>query len=125
MSQGHTARPSKISPRVGDIAPEKQRTTKAATAAESRHMGRVAALGCCICRMIGHGPTPAVVHHIREGMGASQRAPNWLTVPLCEEHHVGPTGYHTLRSNAFERTYGVTELDLLADTLNLLYGGIK
>ena len=38
-------------------------------------------------------------------------------------HHTGPLGYHTLRAAAFERMYGATELDLLAQTLDELYGG--
>ena len=97
--------------------------TRAPTASESRHMGRVAALGCVVCRNLGFGETPAQVHHIREGVGAAQRAPNWLTIPLCPEHHTGQSGYHTLRAAAFERMYGATELDLLAQTLDELYGG--
>ena len=96
--------------------------TRAPTASESRHMGRVAALGCVVCRNLGFGETPAQVHHIREGVGAAQRAPNWLTIPLCPMHHTGPLGYHTLRAAAFERMYGTTELDLLAQTISDLYG---
>ena len=45
------------------------------------------------------------------------------TIPLCPMHHTGPLGYHTLRAAAFERMYGATELDLLAQTLDELYGG--
>ena len=33
------------------------------TIAERAHMGRVAELGCAVCRMLGYGPTPAEVHH--------------------------------------------------------------
>ena len=57
------------------------------TKAERVHMGRVAALGCYLCRHLGLGDTPAQVHHVREGQGMAQRASNWLTVPLCEKHH--------------------------------------
>ena len=98
---------------------------RAPSPAESRHMGRVAALGCVVCRNLGFGETPAQVHHIREGVGAAQRAPNWLTIPLCPMHHTGALGYHTLRAAAFERMYGATELDLLAQTLEELYGGSR
>ena len=51
---------------------------RAATAAEKRHMGRVAALGCILCDHLGLGATPAQVHHIREGQGMSQRANDYL-----------------------------------------------
>ena len=44
------------------------------TKAEKRHMGRVASLGCYLCRQLGYGETPAQVHHVREGQGMAQRA---------------------------------------------------
>jgi len=93
---------------------------RTATAAERTHMGRVAALGCILCDHLGLGATPAQVHHIREGQGMSQRASNFLTIPLCLEHHLGKTGLHGLGTNAFERTYGLSELDLLAMTIQRL-----
>lgn len=92
----------------------------AKTAAAKRHHGKVAALGCAICRLCGHGPTPALVHHIRDGQGASQRAHDFLVIPLCPEHHQGDTGIHGLGTREFERRYKVTELDLLGETLELL-----
>jgi Recombination enhancement, RecA-dependent nuclease len=88
------------------------------TAKERTHMGRVAALGCVICRLLGDGPTPAQVHHIRTGQGAAQRAGDYLTVPLCEMHHTGPTGIHGDRSAL--RLLRVTELDLLDITIGEL-----
>lgn len=48
------------------------------------------------------------------------RASDYLTVPLCPEHHQGATGIHGLGRRAFERTYRLTELDLLAMTLEVL-----
>lgn len=92
------------------------------SAAGERHMGRVAKLGCVICRHMGLGDSPPQVHHIREGQGAAQRADHWLTIPLCYEHHVGKTGIHGLGAKEFKRVYKTTELDLLADTLEQLYG---
>ena len=50
-----------------------RRSTHKATAAEQAYMDRVAALGCVVCRLQGLGPTPAQVHHIREGQGGAQR----------------------------------------------------
>lgn len=99
--------------------------TRAATAAEKRHMGRVAALGCILCDHLSLGATPAQVHHIREGQGMSQRASNFLTVPLCPGHHQGGTGLHGLGTNAFERAYGLSELDLLAMTIERLGGACR
>ena len=83
------------------------------TAAEKRHMNRVAELGCIICA------APAQVHHIREGMGMSQRASNWLIIPLCPEHHTGALSVHKT-AKQFANIYG-SELDLLAVTLGRLF----
>lgn len=85
------------------------------TKAEKRYMNRVADLGCVVCRMLGYGPTPAQLHHVREGQGMAQRAQNWLVVPLCPEHHQGKTGVHGDRSAM--RQLKVDELDLLSQTI--------
>lgn len=84
------------------------------TKAEKAHMGRVAELGCAICRMLNYGPTPAEVHHQRTGVGAGRRG-NGL-IPLCPEHHRGNTGLHGMGRKAFEREYGITELELVEQT---------
>lgn len=88
------------------------------TAAEKRHMSRVAALGCGLCRVIGYGETPAEIHHVREGQGMAQRAENWLVIPLCPNHHRGTHGIHGDRE-AFKRAR-VDEMDILAETVRLL-----
>lgn len=93
---------------------------KPATSAEKRYMGRVAALGCYLCRHLGYGPTPAQVHHVRTGQGMGQRAEHYLTVPLCGVHHdnSSPDGIHGQR-RAWKNA-GVSEIDALADTIKLL-----
>jgi hypothetical protein len=78
-------------------------------------MGRVAALGCILCRRLGYGDSAAEVHHVRAGHGAAQRASDWLTVPLCADCHRGPSGIHGDR--ALLRSARVTEMDLLAHTI--------
>jgi hypothetical protein len=80
------------------------------TAAEKRHMDRVAQLPCMVC-----GSAPVEIHHIREGQGMSQRASNWLTVPLCPSCHRGPNGIHGDKS--MMRIHKLEELDLLALTI--------
>jgi len=78
------------------------------TAKEKRHMGRVAALGCLICKQ------PANVHHIR-----TERIKNhFLTIPLCREHHQGDFSIH-MDKRQFENIYG-SELYLLAQTIEQL-----
>ena len=94
------------------------------SAAGARHMARVAALGCCVCRNLGYPDSPAQVHHIREGQGAGQRAADFLTIPLCPQHHLqGGEGiaFHA-GQRQFEALYG-SELDLLAQTIRELCDG--
>ena len=82
---------------------------------ERRHLDRVAALPCAVC-----GARPVEVHHLREGQGMAQRAPHWLSVPLCVEHHRGKTGIHGDRSAWKLRK--LDELSALAETLGRIYG---
>lgn len=91
-----------------------------ATKAERNYMGRVAELGCYLCQRLGYGPTPAQVHHVREGQGMAQRASNFLVVPLCDTHHANssPDGIHGQRK-AWKRA-GVDEMDGLAWTIERL-----
>ena len=81
--------------------------------AEKDHMGLVAALPCACC-----GAGGVQVHHLREGQGMSQRASNYLTVPLCPDCHTGPKGLHGDRSLLRIRKPG--EMDLLAKTISQL-----
>lgn len=85
-----------------------------------RHMGRVAGIGCILCQHLGYGQTPAEVHHVRDGQGAAQRASDMLTIPLCPEHHRGATGLHGLGVKGFYTRYRLSELDLLAMTIEAM-----
>ena len=88
--------------------------------ADKEHMNRVASIGCILCMHLDLGETPAQLHHIREGQGMSQRASNFLVVPLCPEHHQGNSGVHGLGERGFYTRYKLSELDLLAMTLEAL-----
>src|SRR5690349_2812474 len=53
--------------------------------AESDHMGKVAALGCIVCRNKGYPDTPAEIQHV---IDQKNRDRNHLRViPLCPIHH--------------------------------------
>ena len=87
--------------------------------AERDYMGRVARLGCVLCKQLGmRQTTRTTVHHIREGQGMAQRASDFLTVALCEECHQGPSGLHGDRS--LFRIAKWEELDALAATIEEL-----
>lgn len=84
-------------------------------------MDRVARLGCALCRRYGHHDTPAELHHPRTGTGAGRRASNLDVIPLCPHHHRSSNeALHAMGRKAFERHHGVTELELLEDTKQLL-----
>lgn len=59
------------------------------TKAEKQHMGKVAALGCVACYLMGESGTPAELHHPRSGQGRGQKAGNFDVIPLCPAHHRG------------------------------------
>lgn len=88
--------------------------------ASKRHLGRVASLPCCLC-----GNSPVEVHHIREGeaAGAGQRSSDWLAIPVCPSCHRGSKGIHGDKSML--RIRKMTEIDLVAETLEKIYGATK
>lgn len=90
------------------------------TKREKKHMDRVAQLGCVLCDHLDLGASPAHLHHVRDGQGAAQRASNFLVVPLCPAHHVGTEGLHGLGVRGFYTRYNLSELDLLAMTIERL-----
>lgn len=86
------------------------------TAAESRYLAAVAALGCAVCRRLGYGATPAIVHHQRTGTGA-MRASHFRTAPLCPPHHQhSGRGVHDMGREEFASLYGFTEVELVEET---------
>lgn len=93
------------------------------TRAAAAHLDRVAGLGCILCRDRLRGYVPAEIHHLREDQGAAQRGSDWLAVPLCPDHHRGANGLHGLGRRGFERMYKLSELDLLAMTMEALAEG--
>lgn len=92
------------------------------TAAERKHMSRVAELGCVVClRLHGpHDPGPVELHHPRSGAGMAQRSSHMGVLPLCRQHHQGKLGVHGLGTKGFPKHYGFTEADLLEDVRTLL-----
>jgi hypothetical protein len=83
------------------------------TKAEKQYMGKVADIGCILCKHLNLGETPAELHHPRTNTGAGRRASNMDLIPLCPEHHRGNSGLHGMGRKAFEKYYGITELQLM------------
>tara|TARA_S200000501_G_scaffold148709_1_gene140264 strand:- start:1464 stop:1796 length:333 start_codon:yes stop_codon:yes gene_type:complete len=69
---------------------------------------KMAETGCIACRDSGEKQTtPTEIHHLRQGMGMSQR--NVKCIPLCVDHHRGNKGYHGMGRRSFEARYGTEE----------------
>lgn len=77
------------------------------------HLNRVSSIGCILCKHLGLGDTPAEIHHVES---VRDELSDYAVVPLCPEHHRGPTGVHGLRRRGFEMRYKLTDVDLLAMT---------
>lgn len=84
------------------------------TKSESRHLDLVASLGCIVCKNLGHGYSPAEIHHLRSLGCAGKKASHYETIGLCPTHH--RTGGVGVALHAGQRTweaeYG-TESELL------------
>lgn len=94
---------------------------KPANKAEREHMRRVADLGCIACIKMGYHGTPAEIHHIRTGMGMSQRNSHYNVIPLCFNHHSAQGGPDAIHKNKtlFESKFG-SEQQLLEEVRELL-----
>ena len=84
---------------------------------EKEKYRKIAELGCSLCRHQGNAGTPAELHHIRKA-GKRSNAP---VIPLCPYHHRGSnTSIHGMGRKRFEREYGITEDELLEQTIELI-----
>jgi len=87
------------------------------TKKERLHMGKVASMGCVVCVNLGHGETPAELHHISNG-AMGKKSSNYEVIPLCHVHH--RTGGYGVAVHAgrvqWESNFG-TEHELLLQTL--------
>lgn len=87
------------------------------TLAEKRHLDRVSALGCVVCRNLNLGESPAEIHHLRDHTGQGLKEDHYHTIPLCFPHHRGGQygiAYHSGAAK-WEEKYG-TQVELLEQT---------
>ena len=87
------------------------------TKTEKQWMGRVAELGCIVCKNTLSIYSPAEIHHATTGAGG--RRNHLQVLPLCFVHHRGHKGVATLGRKKWQSIYG-TEQDLLAQVELLL-----
>lgn len=85
--------------------------------AADAHIYRVKSLPCSLC----HQSAPSDAHHILEGRIQGRRCADWCTIPLCKSCHQDPrNGIHG--QQIMLKVMKETELNLLAQTIEILYG---
>ncbi|MCV2449400.1 DUF968 domain-containing protein [Paracoccus sp. DMF] len=107
--------------RIGNLAGlpplgQKKEKPSRGTAAGNRHMARVKALPCVICKR----PGPSDAHHVFCGRYGSDKASDFETIPLCKSHHQhGPEAIHNAKES-WEAKHGPDHsyLPLVAAWLN-------
>lgn len=83
----------------------KRTPKKRATAAERRHMNRLADMGCLVCG------GPAEIHHVTSDRFKRITRSNKRTVPLCPWHHrLGEDAVERISHAGFYKRF---EIDLL------------
>ena len=81
---------------------------------DREYLLRVKRANCVIClKKLGKRNPGCDAHHLGTGADRLARA----TVALCEEHHRGATGVHGLHRRAFESFWKVSDLQMLAWTI--------
>ena len=88
--------------------------------ARHQHLAQVADLGCIVCLRQGRY-SPAEIHHLRAGLGLSQKASPFRVLPLCPIHH--RTGGRGTAFHAGRRTWETrlgSEEELLEEIQTLL-----
>lgn len=86
---------------------------------EKAWMDAIRELGCIVCLDNLGEHTPAAVHHID---GKTKPGAHLQTIPLCYHHHQGTAdSRHGAGKKAFERAHGMTEMQWLERTKELLW----
>lgn len=81
---------------------------------EKRYMTIAASMPCQLC-----GSMPVELHHAREGQGGSQRAGDFLVIPLCPDCHRGSLGIHG--DKTMLRVNKTNEMALLNQTIKQVF----
>ena len=89
-------------------------------AIERQYLGKISAMGCICCELIGYPESPAEIHHPRAGAGMGRKSSNFDAIPLCSAHHRGTSGLSIpsihASKNDFIKAFG-TEDELLEKVL--------
>jgi hypothetical protein len=87
--------------------------------ATQKHLARVHELPCALC-----GSHNIEAHHVTEGKTFGKRDKlHFCTIPLCTSCHQGPNGIHGNKNML--RLVNKSELELLSETLEKIYGGMS
>ena len=91
------------------------------TKEQIKHYGKLARLGCILCRQLevkNIDDSPVEIHHVRRFGGKRNNAE---AIPLCAFHHrLGNTSYHSLGAKGFTKYWGLSPEELIQKTKELL-----
>ena len=96
----------------------------AKTAAEKKHLSRLASLGCIVCsEFLGIYDSPAEIHHLTGAAGLGKKASHFQSIGLCAPHHrIGGNGiaFHSTVKKVWEDTFDTQEnlLELVNERLS-------
>lgn len=72
---------------------------------DKKRLAAIHELDCSVCYLLGIRQTSNTIAHHRIGMGLSKKASDLLTISLCENHHTGKEGIHTIPLKKWEEKY--------------------
>lgn len=72
---------------------------------DPKRMADIHNLPCVVCFAKGIPQTTKTIAHHKIGMGLGKKASDLLTAALCENHHTGVDGVHTLPLHRWEDIY--------------------
>lgn len=98
------------------------KTTGKPTKQESEWMDSVANFGCILTYFkTGISGTPCAVHHLLTGRIPGRRPGHLMTIGLAPHYHqYGPEALHCIGLEPWQALHGITEIELLKLTKELL-----
>lgn len=85
---------------------------------KKEYMNAVAKLHCATCL-----EKPVQLHHVREGVGLSQKNGDFLVIPLCPDCHTGPQGVHG--DKTMMKVMKTDEMKILNETIGLVVANLE
>jgi len=70
---------------------------------DTNYLQYIASLPCCVC---GAMDGTVIYHHVEAG-GVGTKCSDYMTIPLCADHHTGDNGIHPLGRKTWAAKFGI------------------